>query len=109
MAEMAKARRQLLRRLKELGERIEEIEEDLAVEPDPDWDDNAQLREDDEVLSRLSEDAVQEIARIHAALDRMKQGTWGWCTRCGDPIGEDRLSVLPETPLCRTCAMEMAT
>ena len=41
---------------------------------------------------------------IEAALDRIENGSYGTCARCGDPIGEDRLDVVPATPLCRDCA-----
>ena len=41
---------------------------------------------------------------IDAALKRIENGSYGVCARCGDPIGEDRLDVLPQTPLRRDCA-----
>ena len=61
-------------------------------------------REDEEVLEDLGAAGVQEIRMIEAALDRIESGSYGICARCGDPIGEERLDVLPPTPLCRDCA-----
>ena len=58
-------------------------------------------------LGRLRPDgaiANPEIARIRAALQRMRDGTYGECVRCGEEIAEARLETLPDTPLCRTCA-----
>ena len=39
---------------------------------------------------------------IDAALKRIENGSYGVCARCGDPIGEDRLDVLPQTPMAAT-------
>ncbi len=94
----------LLERLRALGVRLEDIENALESPHSRDWEDMAVEREGEEVLERLGESGKAEIARIRAALDRMARGTYGICTRCGDEIADDRLTVLPETPLCKTCA-----
>jgi len=47
--------------------------------------------------------AKTALAEIDAALDRMERGTYGQCVTCGRPIPEDRLEVLPMTPLCMPC------
>ncbi len=99
-------RRQLLRRLKDLGQRLDGIEEELLTHSDPDWEEQAVEREGDEVLESLGAAGQKEIAQIRAALGRITEGSYGTCTRCGEKIGDDRLAALPETPLCRTCAME---
>jgi RNA polymerase-binding transcription factor DksA len=41
---------------------------------------------------------------IEAALDRIANGSYGTCVRCGDPIAEERLDALPATPMCADCA-----
>ncbi|MCB1333711.1 MAG: TraR/DksA family transcriptional regulator [Roseivivax sp.] len=94
----------LLKRLKELGGRLEEVDAALSAEHSKDWEELAIEREGDEVLERLGESSKAEIARIKAALQRMVDGEYGICVECGDEISEARLSVLPETPLCRNCA-----
>jgi len=38
------------------------------------------------------------------ALDRLDQGGYGMCVRCGNAIGEERLELLPDTVLCASCA-----
>ena len=50
------------------------------------------------MLEDLGAAGVQEIRMIEAALDRIENGSYGICVRCGDPIGEERLDVLPQTP-----------
>ncbi|MAB04453.1 MAG: dimethylmenaquinone methyltransferase [Rhodobacteraceae bacterium] len=97
-------RRMLLKRLGELGARLEGIEESLEAPAPKDWEESAVEREGDEVLESLGSSGQAEIARIRAALRRMDEGEYGYCQSCGEPIAEARLDVLPDTPFCATCA-----
>jgi RNA polymerase-binding protein DksA len=56
------------------------------------------------VVSALESEAVQQIAEIDAALQRLDAGTYGACVTCGEPIGEGRLRVRPAATQCRDCA-----
>ena len=56
------------------------------------------------MLEDLGGAGLQEIRMIEAALARIAKGTYGICVVCGEEIGEERLNVLPHTPMCRTCA-----
>lgn len=94
----------LLKRLKELGGRLEQVDAELGATHSRDWEELAVEREGDEVLESLGLAGQAEIARILAALRRMSDGTYGVCVSCGDDISAERLQVLPETPLCRSCA-----
>jgi len=94
----------LLARLAELDTRLHEIEDQLDGPHSKDWDDMAIERESDEVLERLGQSGQGEIVRIRAALKRLREGKYGICARCGDDISEARLDVLPDAPLCKTCA-----
>ena len=40
------------------------------------------------------------ISKIEQALDRIKQGTYGYCTETGQPIGLARLEARPTAELC---------
>ena len=51
----------------------------------------------------LADLATTTIHRIDQALERLDVGTYGLCTRCGDPIGEARLRALPFAVCCRHC------
>ncbi|MBP5344426.1 MAG: RNA polymerase-binding protein DksA [Alphaproteobacteria bacterium] len=42
----------------------------------------------------------QLIAKINAALDRIEDGTYGYCLETGDPIGVYRLEAQPTATLC---------
>ncbi|WP_374977178.1 TraR/DksA family transcriptional regulator [Microbacterium trichothecenolyticum] len=43
------------------------------------------------------------IEQITAALNRISQGTYGSCTRCGEQIAPARLEVLPYAAACIEC------
>jgi DnaK suppressor protein len=55
---------------------------------------------------RAPEALLQRDARYHAltkALRRLRDGTYGDCVYCGNPIPAGRLLVIPETEHCLGC------
>jgi RNA polymerase-binding transcription factor DksA len=104
MATVEARKAQLEARLGELTARLQRIENELEQPVSDSFAEQAVEREEEEVLEDLGAAGVQEIRMIEAALDRIDQGTYGICVVCGDPIGDDRLDVLPQTPMCRDCA-----
>lgn len=52
----------------------------------------------------LEQRRLVEIQRIDAALHRMEEGEYGYCTACGEPIAAERLRLDPTAPMCITCA-----
>lgn len=104
MTRFSAAQTKLLARLKELDGRLHDIEAELEAPHSKDWDEMALEREGDEVLEGLGEAGLHEIARIKAALQRLRAGTYGDCVRCGGEISAARLEVLPDTPFCKSCA-----
>lgn len=104
MTDLAGRRKQLEARLAELNGRLERIEGELDQPVSENFSEQATEREGEEVLEDLGAASLREIRMIEAALDRVEAGTYGTCARCGDPIGDDRLDVVPATPLCRDCA-----
>ncbi len=95
----------LLNRLSELDSRLHAIESELDEPISKDWEESAVEREGDEVLEALGQSGQEEIARIRAALKRIREGEYGFCARCGDEIAPARLDVVPEAPLCTACAV----
>ena len=82
-------------------------------------DDRATVVLDQTSVGRLSRmDALQRQAmaqahsqrrevqrrRIDAALRRLAEGEYGYCTDCGDEIAPKRLELDPAQPLCLSCA-----
>lgn len=91
------------RRAKLLGD-LSTIENALDDEPSKDWEDRAVERQGDEVLEALGHQDLAELRQIDAALVRIEAGAFGICVKCGGQISDDRLRVLPATPLCKACA-----
>ncbi len=104
MTDLKKREAQLRARLAELESRLTKIEDQLDDAPNPDWEDNAQESEGDETLQALGKAGATEMRAIRAALDRIENGTYGECVKCGEEISEERLDVVPHTPFCRNCA-----
>ena len=98
------ARQKLKSRLQELDHRLIDIEHDLDEARPADFEEAAVDRESDEMLEELGAIGLMEVRMIEAALKRIDNGTYGQCLGCGDPISEERLTAVPHTPLCRTCA-----
>ena len=83
---------------------MQEIEHQLDEQHSKDWEDRAAERQGDEVLEALGNQELNELKRIDAALARIADGTYGDCVKCGNPISDARLNLLPDTPLCKNCA-----
>ena len=48
-----------------------------------------------------------ELQKISTALQRMEEGNYGYCVKCGEAIAIKRLELDPAAPLCIACASEL--
>lgn len=55
----------------------------------------------------LMHNEEETLAQIESALERIEDGTFGFCTECGCRIPKTRLNALPYTPYCVKCAGEL--
>ncbi|MBM4078713.1 MAG: TraR/DksA family transcriptional regulator [Planctomycetes bacterium] len=51
----------------------------------------------------LMQTGEEELRAIDAALEKMKQGTFGLCEGCQKPIAKARLEAVPYAKLCIEC------
>lgn len=65
--------------------------------------DLAAMREAAGVADESERLDLAEAERVEAALRRLDQGTYGDCADCGEPIGWQRLQVLPAAARCARC------
>ncbi len=95
-----------------LKERLEEIlgeadktRNDMtsAVAPFPDPTDRASLETDRNFTLRIRDRERKLISKIREALDRIDDGTYGYCELCGGEINEKRLIARPVTTMCIAC------
>ena len=102
-------REELRSRIREVLARGTKIEGDLRREQNPlggDWDDNAILLENDQVLEALDADNRARVAQLRAALARLEDGSYGRCVHCKGRIAKARLEAMPEVTICIDCARE---
>jgi RNA polymerase-binding transcription factor DksA len=97
-------RSRLTKRRQELTSRLRAIQTDFERPHNPDDDDRAMERNNDEVLEELGEAGQTELAAVDAALDRLADGTYGNCVKCGSAIDRARLDAVPHTLFCQDCA-----
>ncbi len=57
----------------------------------------------DEISSQLAEVESRELAQTENALERMREGQYGLCEMCNEPIPMARLTALPYATLCIGC------
>ena len=62
-----------------------------------------------ELAFRLGERESQMVADIDGALQRIDDGTYGTCERCGKPIPDARLEALPTARFDAACQSELET
>ena len=53
-----------------------------------------------EIDGGLEENAAHLLVEIDAALGRLDDGSYGLCSVCGRPIGDERLEAVPYATLC---------
>ena len=66
-------------------------------------DTHAQLISSHDLDFSIDEHELEELAAIDSALERLKGGTYGYCTNCKSPISESRLNIAPEAACCINC------
>ena len=107
--ERDEAREKLARLKEEFASSAEEIRRRLA---EPQRDSGELATVDQHPADTATDTADRELdltrlemlearrSQIDDALDRLKQGTYGFCTVCAQTIPDERLALLPDTPFC---------
>lgn len=78
-----------------------------AVFPDP--TDRASLESDRNFQLRIRDRERKLILKIHDALERLEDGSFGICEECGEEISRGRLKARPVTTLCIQCKTTQET
>ncbi|QIT54524.1 RNA polymerase-binding protein DksA [Aquisalimonas sp. 2447] len=90
----------LLAQRRELLEAAEASITELRERPVfPDEADRASSEEEFTLLLRLRDRERKLLPKIDQALNRIDQGTYGWCEQTGEPIGLRRLLARPTATL----------
>ena len=99
-----KLKKQLLEAKAELEKRVTKIHSHARNPLDANSSEQAAELGNVEVVSALEAEAVEELASIEAAMQRLENGNYGICITCGEAISEQRLNVRPESLECVDCA-----
>jgi RNA polymerase-binding transcription factor DksA len=91
----------------ELEERLDRVEGSLRKTHAKDWSEQAQERENEEVVEKLDESLRIELNQIYEALSRVEENKYGVCDVCDGQIRVERLEALPYTNRCFNCASEL--
>ena len=91
-------------RQSELETRLEKLKRDASQEHSSDAAEQAQERENDEVVDAIGLETREALISVKAALQRIEDGSYGECTDCGEEIAAERLQARPEASRCIRCA-----
>jgi DnaK suppressor protein len=69
----------------------------------PDPTDRATVEWDRNFTLRIRDRERKLLKKVEQALDRIENGTFGFCDDCGEEIGEARLKARPVTTQCINC------
>ena len=92
--------------LRNFGEEINSSNEAKLNETVGDMADIAQESNENEMIFHLAEVESRELAKIDTALERITEGTYGVCEKCGEKISLARLKALPFAVKCIRCQEE---
>ena len=95
----------LKQRLSEILGEADNTRTDMSstVAPFPDPTDRASLETDRNFTLRIRDRERRLINKIREALQRIEDGTYGYCELCGGEISEKRLTARPVTTMCIAC------
>jgi RNA polymerase-binding protein DksA len=96
--------RALKARLSELQTHLAKVDRELHKALPADSEDQAIELENQEALEVIKNTETTEIHQIEAALQRISEGTYGICAKCGEPIDPRRLKALPTAATCISCS-----
>jgi RNA polymerase-binding transcription factor len=104
--ELEKYRRVLEQKKVELSDELAKArtaEEETTEESTQDIADKAVSSYTREFLYSLTDGERTVLLQIDEALNRIDDGTYGFCVNCGSLISEKRLAAVPWTPHCMDC------
>lgn len=92
--------------LEEAKQEQQQINERLENKPSFGLGEGASLAYSWEMSLARREEISARIEALQEAVDRIEEGSYGYCHNCNQPINPERLEILPTTTLCTTCSAE---
>ena len=98
-----KMRKKLEAERKAVEEKISKLIKPEVDEDNPDLDDIGHDATEDILEESLLSVHKDILERIDSALERIDDGSWGVCLKCGKEISEEDLAKEPWAEHCRIC------
>lgn len=103
-SKLANIKNSLEERREVLMQRISRVKTGMTAEHSADWSEQAQERQNDEVLEAIGNESQGELTQINRALERIESDDYTSCSNCGKDIALKRLEAVPYTHFCINCA-----
>ena len=97
-------KQQLQEKLNQLEQRLVQATRDASQSHSADSEEQAQERENDEVIDVIGTETERSIQQVKTALNRIEQGEYGICSSCRKAIDPHRLEAIPESTQCYSCS-----
>ena len=95
--------RAMLVALSEHGPRGPQHREEILIAPTADTMDAIRFADERDFAVQLLESEARTMRDVRAALDRIREGTYGTCLECDEPIALKRLTAVPWASFCLRC------
>ena len=79
------------------------ISQTESTEPVADITDDAARTYTNQLMTNLGEQDWEKLKQVDEALEKIKDGNYGICSTCDQPIPEARLDVVPFAKFCVEC------
>jgi DnaK suppressor protein len=101
---LAERREELQREYEQTLNEIAELQRERLTDSagDDQADTGTKTFEREQEIS-LANNLLERINQVDRAIDRLGEGNYGWCERCGNPIPVERLAAFPSATLCVSC------
>ena len=73
---------------------------EVDLDYDDDFADRGQVAGEKGEHRALADVLHAQLRLVEAAITRIDDGSYGLCTKCGEPIGADRLEAIPAADRC---------
>ena len=98
-------RRECADLVEDLRRELDAVAESTSATPDDEHDaEGSTVGYERARVGALLAAAERHLLDYDAAVERLADGGYGVCARCGGPIGAERLSALPTAMTCVACA-----
>lgn len=77
--------------------------QNLYIEVNPDHSDLAEKSLQQDISAERLRYLKRKLKQVEAALKRLNEGTYGICSKCGNPIDPERMKAMPQATLCVQC------